>query len=224
MVAGVYQAQGLPRDRIAGVTLAAYAVPVAMASASRAGLPRQSGISCYLLGGVCYAWFGTARPLAIAGAAAQGRREAGQAEVEDHWRRRGLPSAPTTQPRKTQERPCALVGAAAYPHAPSAAATGGSCARGVHANHEWISTHKTPLARARGADSYAKRPSQQLRQGTTQLSGPPPRRRAPWHSAVPRFHHGCFLLSPICGITSPTDFSHSHTVCCTQPRRREGGR
>jgi hypothetical protein len=153
------QAQWLPRDLIAGVTLAAYAVPVAMPSASRAGLPPQSSISCYLRGGVCYAWFGTARPLAITGAAAQGRREAGQAEVEDDWRRRGLPSAPTTQPRKTQERPCALVGAAAYPHAPSAAATGGSCARGVHANHEWISTHKTPLARARGADSYAKRPS-----------------------------------------------------------------
>ena len=33
-----------------------------------------------------------------------------------------------------------------------------------------------------------------------------------------------FLLSPICGITSPTDFANFHTVCCTPPRRREGGR
>jgi sulfate permease, SulP family len=39
-----YQAQWLPRDLIAGVTLAAYAVPVAMAYAALAGLPPQSGI------------------------------------------------------------------------------------------------------------------------------------------------------------------------------------
>src|SRR6516162_4173483 len=60
-----YRAQWLPRDLIAGVTLAAYAVPVAMAYASLAGLPPQSGIYCYLLGGVCYALFGTSRQLAI---------------------------------------------------------------------------------------------------------------------------------------------------------------
>jgi len=45
-----------------------------------------------------------------------------------------------------------------------------------------------------------------------------------WHGAVTRFHDCGFLLSPICGITSPTGFSHSHTVLCTPPRRREGGR
>src|SRR6516162_5853652 len=50
-----------------------------------------------------------------------------------------------------------------------------------------------------------------------------PRRRAPWHGAVPRGQAYAFLLSPICGITSPTDVSHSHTVCCTPPRHREGG-
>src|SRR5262249_46877052 len=60
-----YQAQWLPRDLIAGVTLAAYAAPVAMAYASLAGLPPQSGIYCYLLGGVLYALFGTSRQLAI---------------------------------------------------------------------------------------------------------------------------------------------------------------
>jgi high affinity sulfate transporter 1 len=60
-----YQSQWLRRDLIAGVTLAAYAVPVAMAYASLAGLPPQSGIYCYLLGGVLYAVFGTSRQLAI---------------------------------------------------------------------------------------------------------------------------------------------------------------
>ena len=60
-----YQAQWLPRDLIAGVTLAAYAVPVAMAYAALAGLPPQSGIYCYLLGGVFYALFSTSRQLAV---------------------------------------------------------------------------------------------------------------------------------------------------------------
>src|SRR5262249_17238362 len=55
----------LRRERIGGVRLAAYAVPVAMAYASLAGLPPQSGIYCYLLGGVLYALFGTSRQLAI---------------------------------------------------------------------------------------------------------------------------------------------------------------
>jgi len=36
-----YQAQWLPRDLIAGITLAAYTVPVAMAYASLAGLSPQ---------------------------------------------------------------------------------------------------------------------------------------------------------------------------------------
>ena len=56
-----YQAQWLPRDLIAGVTLAAYAVPVAMAYASLAGLPPQSGIYGYLLGGLFYTLFGKER-------------------------------------------------------------------------------------------------------------------------------------------------------------------
>src|SRR5215471_17554046 len=60
-----YRAQWLSRDLIAGVTLAAYAVPVAMAYAALAGLPPQSGIYCYLLGGLLYALFGTSKQLAI---------------------------------------------------------------------------------------------------------------------------------------------------------------
>jgi SulP family sulfate permease len=60
-----YDRQWLKFDVIAGVTLAAYAVPVSMAYASLAGLPPHYGIYCYLLGGLCYAVFGTSRQLAI---------------------------------------------------------------------------------------------------------------------------------------------------------------
>jgi len=60
-----YQAAWLSRDSIAGVTLAAYAIPVSLAYASLAGLPPQYGIYCYLIGGLGYALFGTSRQLAI---------------------------------------------------------------------------------------------------------------------------------------------------------------
>jgi len=60
-----YQAQWLKADFIAGITLAAYAIPVSMAYASLAGLPPHHGIYGYLLGGLCYAAFGTSRQLAI---------------------------------------------------------------------------------------------------------------------------------------------------------------
>jgi high affinity sulfate transporter 1 len=60
-----YRAGWLPPDLVAGVTLAAYAIPVALAYASLAGLPPQNGIYCYLLGGLFYALFGTSRQLAI---------------------------------------------------------------------------------------------------------------------------------------------------------------
>ncbi|MBX3415786.1 MAG: SulP family inorganic anion transporter [Pirellulales bacterium] len=55
----------MPRDLIAGVTLAAYAIPVSLAYASLAGLPPQYGIYCYLVGGLGYALFGTSRQLAV---------------------------------------------------------------------------------------------------------------------------------------------------------------
>lgn len=60
-----YQGAWLSRDVIAGVTLAAYAIPVSLAYASLAGLPPQYGIYCYLVGGLGYALFGTSRQLAI---------------------------------------------------------------------------------------------------------------------------------------------------------------
>jgi MFS superfamily sulfate permease-like transporter len=50
---------------VAGLTLAAYAVPVSVAYASLAGLPPQAGLYCYLMGGIVYAAFGTSRQLAI---------------------------------------------------------------------------------------------------------------------------------------------------------------
>nr|WP_197453486.1 SulP family inorganic anion transporter [Caulifigura coniformis] len=50
---------------IAGLTLAAYAIPVSMAYATLAGVPPQHGIYCYLLGGLAYAMFGSSRQLAI---------------------------------------------------------------------------------------------------------------------------------------------------------------
>ena len=44
-----YQGAWLGRDAVAGVTLAAYAIPVALAYATLAGLPPQYGIYCYLV-------------------------------------------------------------------------------------------------------------------------------------------------------------------------------
>jgi high affinity sulfate transporter 1 len=60
-----YRAAWLPRDVIAGVTLAAYAIPVSLAYATLAGLPPQVGVYGYLLGGLGYALLGTSRQLAI---------------------------------------------------------------------------------------------------------------------------------------------------------------
>jgi high affinity sulfate transporter 1 len=55
----------LAGDAIAGITLAAYAIPVSLAYAGLAGLPPQVGLYGYLLGGVGYAVFGSSRQLAI---------------------------------------------------------------------------------------------------------------------------------------------------------------
>jgi high affinity sulfate transporter 1 len=60
-----YQRSWLPSDVIAGVTLAAYAIPVSLAYAALAGLPPQIGIYGYLLGGLGYALLGSSRHLAI---------------------------------------------------------------------------------------------------------------------------------------------------------------
>ena len=60
-----YQRSWLRQDVVAGITLAAYAIPVSLAYASLAGLPPQYGIYCYLVGGIAYALFGSSRQLAI---------------------------------------------------------------------------------------------------------------------------------------------------------------
>ena len=62
---GRYQASWLRSDLAAGVTLAAYAVPVALAYATLAGLPPQVGVYGYILGGLGYALLGSSRHLAI---------------------------------------------------------------------------------------------------------------------------------------------------------------
>jgi sulfate permease, SulP family len=60
-----YQPSWLRFDVVAGVTLAAYAVPVSLAYAGLAGLPPERGLYCYLLAGLGYAIFGSSRHLAI---------------------------------------------------------------------------------------------------------------------------------------------------------------
>lgn len=60
-----YRREWIPSDVLAGMTLAAYAIPVSLAYATLAGLPPQAGVYCYLLGGLAYALFGTSRQLAI---------------------------------------------------------------------------------------------------------------------------------------------------------------
>lgn len=60
-----YKSSWLRHDAIAGVTLAAYAIPVSLAYAGLAGLPPEVGIYGYLLGGLGYALIGSSRQLAV---------------------------------------------------------------------------------------------------------------------------------------------------------------
>lgn len=60
-----YRGEWLSSDAIAGITLAAYAIPVSLAYATLAGLAPQVGIYGYMLGGVGYALLGSSRQLAI---------------------------------------------------------------------------------------------------------------------------------------------------------------
>ncbi|MFM0039592.1 SulP family inorganic anion transporter [Paraburkholderia strydomiana] len=60
-----YEPRWLAHDAIAGVTLAAYGIPVSLAYASLAGLPPEYGTYGYLVGGLFYALFGSSRQLAI---------------------------------------------------------------------------------------------------------------------------------------------------------------
>lgn len=60
-----YRPAWLAGDVIAGFTLAAYLLPVAMAYAGLAGLPPQAGLYGAMLGGLGYALLGSSRQLAI---------------------------------------------------------------------------------------------------------------------------------------------------------------
>jgi sulfate permease, SulP family len=60
-----YRREWLSSDAVAGVTLAAYAIPVSLAYAALAGLPPQVGVYGYMLGGIGYALLGASRQLAI---------------------------------------------------------------------------------------------------------------------------------------------------------------
>lgn len=60
-----YRANWLGNDLVAGITLAAYAIPVSLAYAGLAGLPPQVGVYGYLLGGIGYALLGSSRQLAV---------------------------------------------------------------------------------------------------------------------------------------------------------------
>ncbi len=60
-----YRSGTFSNDLIAGITLAAYGIPVSMAYATLAGLPPQYGIYGYLVGGLFYALLGTGKQLAI---------------------------------------------------------------------------------------------------------------------------------------------------------------
>ena len=60
-----YNLKFFGNDTLAGITLAAYAIPVSLAYATLAGLPPQYGIYGYLIGGVFYAMLGTGKQLAI---------------------------------------------------------------------------------------------------------------------------------------------------------------
>jgi high affinity sulfate transporter 1 len=55
----------LSSDVVAGITLAAYAIPVSLAYATLAGLPPQVGVYGYLMGGLGYALAGSSRYLAV---------------------------------------------------------------------------------------------------------------------------------------------------------------
>lgn len=60
-----YKLFWLRHDAVAGVTLAAYAIPVSLAYAGLAGLPPQVGIYGYMFGGIGYALLGSSRQLAV---------------------------------------------------------------------------------------------------------------------------------------------------------------
>lgn len=65
-----YRTAWLLPDLIAGVTVAAYAIPVAMAYATLAGLTAQTGLYCYIFSGAAFALFSSSRHLSVGPTAA----------------------------------------------------------------------------------------------------------------------------------------------------------
>jgi sulfate permease, SulP family len=60
-----YNNKKLKGDFVAGITLAAYGIPVSLAYATLAGLPPEYGIYGYLIGGFFYAILGTSKQLSV---------------------------------------------------------------------------------------------------------------------------------------------------------------
>src|SRR5204862_5615959 len=60
-----YRSAWFSHGVIAGVTLAAYAIPVSLAYAALAGLPTQVGVYGYIFGGIGYALLGSSGQLAV---------------------------------------------------------------------------------------------------------------------------------------------------------------
>ena len=99
-----YRAAWLRHDIIAGVTLAAYAIPVSLAYATLAGLPPQIGIYGYMLGGIGYALLGSSRQLAVGPTSAISLMIA--ATVGALRRRRRGPLCPDCEPCRLCGRGC----------------------------------------------------------------------------------------------------------------------
>jgi high affinity sulfate transporter 1 len=60
-----YTRSRLRLDVVAGLSLAAFAIPESLAYATLADLPPVAGLYCYLVAGIAYALFGTSRQLAV---------------------------------------------------------------------------------------------------------------------------------------------------------------
>ena len=97
-----YRAAWLPGDMIAGVTLAAYAIPVSLAYAGLAGLPPQVGVCGYLLGGLGYALLGSSRQLAIGPTSAISLMIAVTVGAMADGDANGTPRSPALQPSQSQ--------------------------------------------------------------------------------------------------------------------------
>src|SRR5215471_15992218 len=60
-----YTPRRLVPDTIAGLSLAAFLIPESLAYATLAGLPPVTGLYCYLVAGIAYAFVGSSRQAAV---------------------------------------------------------------------------------------------------------------------------------------------------------------